>query len=286
MTYTPTMTGPAGAPGSDPARRRPPSSSGHRAEIARDKAHLEHRGAGDLRDLPWARRSGQPVLSRGGALGRRGIPRIFEYFATIMPDLQWDVLLAGTDRGRARGARLDHLLVTPISGPTRGSLWETILMAITATLIGAGVAFVLSFPAAANLAPQHLGLHHLAPVPRALPRHPRDPAGAGLRVHDRDRAAGRRAGHRDPYRGRAWQAVFGGERERPPSCRSKASPPSADRGSTRWAYGIVPQVAPEFLQLRDAALSRSTCAPRRIIGFVGAGGIGQELNRVISFYFR
>ncbi|MEM1341376.1 MAG: phosphonate ABC transporter, permease protein PhnE, partial [Pseudomonadota bacterium] len=81
-----------------------------------------------------------------------GVPRIFEYFATILPDLQWDVLFDGRDEnGRAVPGSLtfwytdfwDYLQL----------LWETILMAVTATIIGTAVAFVMSFPAANNLAP-------------------------------------------------------------------------------------------------------------------------------------
>jgi phosphonate transport system permease protein len=47
-------------------------------------------------------------------------------------------------------------------------------------------------------------------------------------------------------------------------------------------YGIVPQVLPGFLSyglLRFEINVRSST----IIGFVGAGGIGQELKRVIGF---
>jgi phosphonate transport system permease protein len=48
-------------------------------------------------------------------------------------------------------------------------------------------------------------------------------------------------------------------------------------------YGVVPQVTPNFTSY---ALLRFEINVRAssIIGFVGAGGIGQELNRVISFY--
>jgi phosphonate transport system permease protein len=47
-------------------------------------------------------------------------------------------------------------------------------------------------------------------------------------------------------------------------------------------YGVVPQVMPGFLSyglLRFEINVRSST----IIGFVGAGGIGQELKRVIGF---
>ncbi|MEM1313160.1 MAG: phosphonate ABC transporter, permease protein PhnE, partial [Pseudomonadota bacterium] len=51
----------------------------------------------------------------------------------------------------------------------------------------------------------------------------------------------------------------------------------------RMLYGVVPQVTPNFTSY---ALLRFEINVRAssIVGFVGAGGIGQELNRVISFY--
>jgi phosphonate transport system permease protein len=54
-----------------------------------------------------------------------------------------------------------------------------------------------------------------------------------------------------------------------------------------WAqkmiYGVVPQVAPNFFSYAMLRFEINVRASS-IIGFVGAGGIGQELNRVISFY--
>jgi phosphonate transport system permease protein len=57
-------------------------------------------------------------------------------------------------------------------------------------------------------------------------------------------------------------------------------------GGTWWdeiRYGIVPQVMPNFVSY---ALLRFEINVRAssIVGFVGAGGIGQELNHTISFY--
>ena len=48
-------------------------------------------------------------------------------------------------------------------------------------------------------------------------------------------------------------------------------------------YGVVPQVAPNFFSYAILRFEINVRASS-IIGFVGAGGIGQELNRVISFY--
>jgi phosphonate transport system permease protein len=48
-------------------------------------------------------------------------------------------------------------------------------------------------------------------------------------------------------------------------------------------YGVLPQVLPNFISY---ALLRFEINVRAysIVGFVGAGGIGSELNRVISLY--
>jgi len=47
--------------------------------------------------------------------------------------------------------------------------------------------------------------------------------------------------------------------------------------------GVFPQVAPNLISY---ALLRFEINVRAsaVLGFVGAGGIGQELNRVVSFY--
>ena len=51
----------------------------------------------------------------------------------------------------------------------------------------------------------------------------------------------------------------------------------------RMMLGVLPQVTPNFVSyglLRFEINVRSSA----VVGFVGAGGIGQELNKVISFY--
>jgi phosphonate transport system permease protein len=162
-------------------------------------------------------------------------------------------------------------------------IWETILMAITATLIGTAVAFALSFPGGGEPGAEFVDLLVLAPVPGILPGRAGNPAGAVLRLHDRDRSAGGRSGHRDPYRRRAGQAFRRGQRKRLRPARWRGSPPSAATGSRRWPMGSTPQVLPNFFSYAMLRFEINVRASS-IIGFVGAGGIGQELNRVISFY--
>lgn len=210
-----------------------------------------------------------------------GVPRIFEYFATIIPDLQWNVLFEGRDEaGRAVAGSLTYWYTdfwTYVA-----LIWETILMAITATLLGTAVAFVLSFPAANNLAPNSwvywlsrrfleicrgipeillalvfvfaIGIGPLAGV-MAIAIHSAGALGK-LFAEVNENASSR------PVEGIA--AVGGTWPE-------------------KMLYGVVPQVAPNFFSYAMLRFEINVRASS-IIGFVGAGGIGQELNRVISFY--
>ncbi len=169
-----------------------------------------------------------------------GLPRIFEYFGTIMPDLQWDVLFEGRgEDGRAVPGSLTFWYTDFWTYITL--IFETILMAITATLIGAAVAFVQSFPAAANLAPNswvYWVSRRFLEICRGIP----EILLALVFVF---------------MIGITW--------------------------AEKMAYGVVPQVAPNFFSYAMLRFEINVRASS-IIGFVGAGGIGQELNRVISFY--
>ena len=212
---------------------------------------------------------------------QEGIPRIFEYFGTIMPNLQLDVLFAGRN---ASGNAVPGSLVYWYTDFDKYIvlIFETILMAITATLIGAAIAFLLSFPAAANLAPNSViywisrrFLEMCRGIPEIL---------LAL-VFVFMIGIGPLAGviaiaiHTIGALGKLFAEV-----------NENASPRSVEGitavGGTwaeRMAYGVVPQVTPNFVSY---ALLRFEINVRAssIIGFVGAGGIGQELNRVVSFY--
>lgn len=210
-----------------------------------------------------------------------GIPRIFEYFATIVPDLQGDVLFEGRgDDGRAVPGSLtfwyaDFWTYVEL-------IWETILMAITATLLGTAVAYALSFPAAQNLAParwiywiSRRFLEFCRGVPEILlallfvfmigigPL-----AGIlAIAIH----SAG------------ALGKLFAEVNENASSRPIEGITAVGGTWFEKMAYAVTPQVLPNFFSY---ALLRFEINVRAssIIGFVGAGGIGQELNRVISFY--
>ncbi|WP_227286900.1 phosphonate ABC transporter, permease protein PhnE [Boseongicola sp. H5] len=210
-----------------------------------------------------------------------GIPRIFEYFGTIIPDLQWGSLLEGrTEEGRAVPGSItywytDFWLYLEL-------IWETILMAITATLIGTAVAFVLSFPAAANLAPNswiYWVSRRFLEICRGIPEI------LLALVFVFMIGIGPLAGviaiaiHSAGALGKLFAEVNENASSRPVEGITAV-------GGTwvqKMLYGVVPQVTPNFVSY---ALLRFEVNVRAssIIGFVGAGGIGQELNRVISFY--
>lgn len=210
-----------------------------------------------------------------------GVPRIFEYFGTILPDLQWDTLFEGRDEaGRAVPGSITFWYTD--FWDYMALLGETILMAITATILGTAVAFVLSFPAAANLAPNSwiywlsrrflevcrgvpeilialvfvfaIGIGPLAGV-LAIAIHSAGALGK-LFAEVNENASGR------PVEG--ITAVGGTWPE-------------------KMLYGVVPQVMPNFFSYAMLRFEINVRASS-IIGFVGAGGIGAELNRVISFY--
>jgi phosphonate transport system permease protein len=210
-----------------------------------------------------------------------GVPRIFEYFGTILPDFQWDVLFEGrTEDGRAVPGSLtfwytdfwDYVEL----------LWETILMAITATLLGAAVAFVLSFPAAANLAPNswiYWISRRFLEVCRGIPEI------LLALVFVFMIGIGPLAGiiaiaiHTAGALGKLFAEVNENASSRPVEGITAVGGTWAEK----MAYGIVPQVAPNFFSYAMLRFEINVRASS-IIGFVGAGGIGQELNRVISFY--
>jgi len=210
-----------------------------------------------------------------------GVPRIFEYFGTIIPDLQWDVLFEGRgEDGRAVPGSITYWYTD--FWDYLALLGETILMAITATIIGTAVAFVMSFPAAVNLAPNSwvywlsrrfleicrgipeilialvfvfaIGIGPLAGV-LAIAIHSAGALGK-LFAEVNENASGR------PIEG--ITAVGGTWPE-------------------KMLYGVVPQVMPNFFSYAMLRFEINVRASS-IIGFVGAGGIGAELNRVISFY--
>ena len=207
-----------------------------------------------------------------------GIPRIGEYFWLILPTLRWEALFAGP---KVEGSlafwmyRLDAWAWL---------MFETSQMAALATLMGAAAAFVLCFPASRNLmqgAPVTFSVvRRFLELFRTVP----DLVYALILVWAF--GVGPLAGilaialHTTGALGKLFAEVVENADLRP------LDGVRASGGS--WLHGvrfaIVPQVLPNFLSY---ALLRFEINLRgaSVIGFVGAGGIGQELYTVISFNY-
>jgi phosphonate transport system permease protein len=160
-------------------------------------------------------------------------------------------------------------------------LWQTIEMAILATVLGFTVAFALSFPATHTFVGSRvivIATRRLLELLRAVPQVVLAfiliwPFGVGPLAGVVAIAA-----HSTGALGKLFVEL--NENTNLNATEGIRSVGGAWLAQMR--YGIVPQVMPGFLSyglLRFEINVRSST----IIGFVGAGGIGQELKRVISF---
>ena len=210
-----------------------------------------------------------------------GLPRIFEYFGTIMPNLELDKLfLPRAENGRAVPGSIlywysDFWTYVRL-------IFETILMALTATILGAAAAFLLCFPASRNLAPNSVVYwlsRRFMEICRGVPEI------LYALVFVFAVGIGPLAGvlaiaiHSAGALGKLFAEVNENASMRP------VEGVRAVGGS--WfeeiRYGVVPQVLPNFTSYTLLRFEINVRASS-IVGFVGAGGIGQELNRVISLY--
>jgi len=215
-----------------------------------------------------------------------GIPRIGEYF---------DKLFSIQPRGSATPVSvlaLPHLfggVKEPQSvaywfyriGTYLTLLWQTIEMAILATALGFGAAFALSFPATRTFVGARtivLMTRRLLEVMRTIPQVVLAfilvwPFGIGPLAGIVAIAV-----HTTGTLGKLFVELNENADLRPvDGIRS-----TGGSWLAQIRLGVVPQVLPGFLSytlLRFEINVRSST----IIGFVGAGGIGQELKRVIGF---
>lgn len=198
-----------------------------------------------------------------------GLPRLGEYISKTIPDLSWATL--GNDIAAWFG---------------RWQIWaelllETILIAFLATVFGVAGGFLLSFPAARNLAPNRWVLwlsRRILEIARTVP----DLVWALIFVFCF--GVGPLAGvlaiglHTAGSLGKLYS-----EANENIDMRSLDGIKAAG-GS--WfdmiRYGAVPQVLPNVLSytlLRFEINVRSSS----IIGYVGAGGLGQEFRTAMSY---
>ncbi len=261
-------------PGQDPVAL----FEAHRARLLRDKLFVNLLLVGGfLLMLFWSISVSRFWPERLAA----GFPRIFEYFGSVMPSLSADVLFDGrNEAGRFPPGSIGYWYND--FWKYLRLIWETILMAITATLIATGMAIALSFLAARNVTPNHWAgvaarrfLEFCRGVPEIL----------FALVFVFAVGIGPLAGvlaitiHATGALGKLFSEVVENASMRP------VDGITAVGGSwvQRMRYGILPQVLPNFTSY---ALWRFEINVRAsaVVGFVGAGGIGAEINHVISFY--
>jgi len=203
-----------------------------------------------------------------------GLPRIGEYFVRILPSLRWEALFANVETEGSIAFwfyRLDRWALL---------IFETANMAALATLMGACAALLLCFPASRNLgAPAwvyHLcrrSLEALRTVPEIVTALILVWAfGVGplagilaIALHTTGALGKLFAEAIENADGGPWDGVVSAGGTWAEACR----------------FAILPQVLPNILSyalLRFEINLRSAS----VIGFVGGGGIGEELYTAIA----
>ncbi|MCW8085897.1 phosphonate ABC transporter, permease protein PhnE [Sabulicella glaciei] len=204
-----------------------------------------------------------------------GLPRIGEYFLRIAPDLRWASLLSDSETEGSLAFwfyRLDRWSLL---------LLETAQMAALATLLGAAAVLPLSFVAARNLGappPARFLARRFLEAGRTVPEIVFAliliwafgvgalPGILAIALHTAGALGRLFADAIENVPMRPWEGVRASGGTWAEACR----------------YAVLPAAAPDLLShaiLRFEVNIRSAS----VIGFVGAGGIGEELYQVISF---
>jgi phosphonate transport system permease protein len=215
-----------------------------------------------------------------------GLPRIGQYFEKLfsieptrgadpVPVLAWGHLFGGVKQPQSFAYWFYRIDVYA------NLLWQTVQMAIISTVMGFTMAFVLSFPATRTLVGNWaivFGVRRLLEIMRGIPQVVLAfilvwPFGIGplagilaIGIHTTG----------------ALGKLFSELNENADLRAVEGIRSVGGSWLAQIRYGVVPQVLPGFLSyalLRFEINVRSST----IIGFVGAGGIGQELSRVINF---
>lgn len=197
-----------------------------------------------------------------------GLPRLGEYIYKTLPILRWDSLFADISEWFWRWKVWLRLLI------------ETILIAYMATILGVIGAFLLSFPASRNLTPNkwvfQLSRRYLEII-RTVP----ELVWALIFVFCF--GVGPMAGvlaiglHATGALGKLYSEVNENIDMRP----VEGVKASGGNWFEQIRYGVVPQVIPNIISytfLRFEINVRSSS----IIGYVGAGGLGQEIREAMS----
>lgn len=198
-----------------------------------------------------------------------GIPRLGEYISKTIPDLRWETL--GEDLANWFWRWKIWLKL----------LFETILIAYMATVLGVIGGFLLSFPAARNLAPNKWVLwitRRYLEIARTVP----ELVWALIFVFCF--SVGPMAGvlaiglHATGALGKLYSEVNENIDMRPLEGVKAAGGTWFDQ----VRYGAVPQVLPNIISYTLLRFEINVRASS-IIGYVGAGGLGQEFRTAMSF---
>lgn len=198
-----------------------------------------------------------------------GIPRLGEYISKTIPDLQWETLSTDIGEWFWRWKIWMNLLL------------ETILIAFMATVLGVIGGFTLSFPAARNLSPNKWVLwitRRYLEIARTVP----ELVWALIFVYCF--SVGPMAGvmaialHATGALGKLYSEVNENIDMRPLEGVKAAGGTWFDQ----IRYGAVPQVLPNIISYTLLRFEINVRASS-IIGYVGAGGLGQEFRTAMSF---
>lgn len=198
-----------------------------------------------------------------------GLPRLGEFVEKMIPTLRWDTLGADLAEWFWRWRVWLELL------------WETILIALMATVLGVIGGFVLSFPASRNLAP-NLWVYHLTRRYLEIARTVPELVWALIFVFCF--SVGPMAGvlaiglHATGALGKLYSEV----NENIDMAPLEGVKAAGGTWFDQIRYGAVPQVLPNIISYTLLRFEINVRASS-IIGYVGAGGLGQEFRTAMSF---
>lgn len=198
------------------------------------------------------------------------LPRFTSYFGRMVPELAWITIGEDLARWYWNG------------GVWLKALWQTILIAIYATLLGTALGYVFSFFAANNLSPDFLSSfisRRILEIARTVP----ELVFAVLFVYSF--GLGPLAGvlaiglHSFGALGKLFADVA----ENTDLEQVRGVRATGASWLQTMAFGVSPQVLPDYLSYALLRLEINVRAAS-ILGFVGAGGIGQELYTAVKSF--
>ena len=217
------------------------------------------------------------IIDINSSILLNGIPRLGDYVSQILPSLETsNLFLSSKDQGSIAYWYFNLPKYLKL-------LFETFNMALLATIVGSNLALFLSFLAAKNISPNSLvffTIRRILEFFRGVP----EIIFAILFVWVL--GIGPLAGiiamtlHTTGSLGKLFSEVHENSNNKP----IDALKASGGNWLSEMKFGLLPQVLPNlisYILLRFEINIRAST----ILGFVGAGGIGQELYLVINFNY-